>query len=92
MGIPGQHGTALQGVVETEGIHAPQIAQTLDSVANHPGQQHLRISIAMETLTQFQESLAQLLMVVDLAVEDQPPSAAGRRHGLVTSRREVKYG
>jgi hypothetical protein len=46
----------------------------------------------METLTQFQESLAQLLMVVDLAVEDQPPSAAGRRHGLVTSRREVKYG
>jgi hypothetical protein len=38
----------------------------------------------METITQFQESLAQLLMVVDLAVKDQRPSAAGRRHGLVT--------
>jgi hypothetical protein len=41
----------------------------------------------METLTQLEKSLAQLLMVVDLAVKDNPPSAAGRCHGLVTGCR-----
>jgi hypothetical protein len=46
----------------------------------------------METLTHFQKLLAQLLMVVDLTVKDQPPSAAARSHRLMTGRREVKYG
>jgi hypothetical protein len=46
----------------------------------------------METLAYLQESLAQFMMVIDLAIEYQQPSAASRLHWLVTRSSEVKNG
>ena len=92
MGIPGQECAPLLGVHQAEGVHAPQIGQAGAATLGHPTQQHLGVAAAPEPFALGLQPLAQVGVVVDLAVEHQLPAAAGGGHRLVAAGGEIEDG
>ena len=71
VGIAGQQGAAFLGIEQAEGEHAAQGTKPITAAVDQPGQQHLGVAAAPEPLPLGFEPLAQVGVVVDLAVEDQ---------------------
>ncbi len=75
-----------------EGEHPPQRRDRVGPPGRQRSQQHRRIPGGLEFLPRGDEAIAQLLEVVDLAVEDDHLAADGVRHRLRASRRDVEDG
>ena len=87
--VAGQQQRARAAVPGGEGEHPPQPREHLRAVAAEELEQHLGVAGSAQLEAVGLELGAQLAVVVDLAVEDDPAGAVVRRHRLVARRRGV---
>ncbi len=73
--IPGQEDAVLAGVPQGQGEHAPQMLEAVDAVLLVGVDDGLGVRVGLEAMTAVLELLAEILEVVDLAVEDDADGA-----------------
>ena len=79
-------------VVEHEREHAVEPVQAVPPPLGVGVEEHLGVGAGVKGMAGGLELGAQLAVVVDLAVVDDPVAAVGRAHRLVAGRREVEDG
>ena len=88
-GIARQEQFPAFAVEHDEGVHAGEPLQRLLAPARIGRDEHLAVGRGAEDVAVAREGLAQLDVIVDLAVEDEHVAAVRRRHRLVGARIEI---
>ena len=90
--IARQQQRALLGVPQAEGEHAAQLLHHVGAAVGIELQQHLGVGAAAEGVAARGQFLAQLAVIVDLAVEGDGVAAAGAVHRLRAGLAQVDDG
>ena len=90
--IARQQQRALLGIPQAEGKHAAQLLHHVRAAVVVELQQHLGVGAAAEGVAALGEFLAQLAVIVDLAVEGDGVAATGAVHRLRAGRAQVDDG
>src|SRR4051794_8020346 len=94
--VPGKEQRSVILVPDSEGEHPTQMLQTLNAVSIIEMNDHLRVRLGPQLMAALQQVVTQGLVIVDLAVKDDPFCTVLIRYRLLASGkvydREASHG